>query len=157
MRMEPLSEESIQEMFDLSGQVAMVTGGAGFLGTEFCKTLAQAGAALVVADVDGEKGYDLADSLSQGGYQALGVETDVTKADSVHGAVDSALREFGRLDILVNSAALDPKVRKLEAGNQETSELSSDSSLPANKATDPLSFAFEDYPLPLWQQAWTLI
>ncbi len=123
----------LPELFDLSGRVAVVTGGAGLLGAEFCWTLAQAGAAVVIADMNGEAAMDLAVSLSQSGFSALGVETDVTNAVSVQRVIDSSLERFNRLDILVNSAALDPKFD------------------PQSKKSH--SGAFEDYPLELWQQA----
>ncbi len=136
-------------LFSLTNRVALVTGGVGLLGTEFCRTLAEAGASVVIADVDGDAARALADSLAQSGFSALGVPTDVTSADSVHRAVDSALRAFGRLDILVNSAALDPKVR--EQGIENREQASSPDSQPL--ISDPLSTPFEDYPLELWQQA----
>ena len=123
----------LPKLFDLTGRVAIVTGGAGLLGAEFCRTLAQAGAAVIIADMDGEAAANLAASLSQSGFQALGVGTDVTRADSVQGMVDSTLRNYDQLDILVNSAALDPKFD------------------PQSKKSH--SGAFEDYPLDLWQQA----
>ncbi|MBC8506426.1 MAG: SDR family oxidoreductase [Anaerolineales bacterium] len=123
----------LPDLFDLTGRVAVVTGGAGLLGAEFCWTLAQAGAVVVIADLNGEAAMDLAASLSQSGFHALGIETDVTNADSAQAMVDSSLKNFNRLDILVNSAALDPKFD------------------PQSKKSH--SGAFEDYPLELWQQA----
>jgi len=123
----------LPDLFDLTGRTAVVTGGAGLLGAEFCWTLAKAGAAVVITDTDGDAVEDLAASLSQSGYHVLGVETDVTKADSVQSMVDSSLKNFDRLDILVNSAALDPKFD------------------PQSKKSH--SGAFEDYPQELWQQA----
>lgn len=123
----------LSELFSLSDRVALVTGGVGLLGSEFCWTLAQAGASVVVADLDGEAAEELAASLSRSGYSALSVKTDVTRGDSVRGMVDATLKKFGRLDVLVNSAALDPKFD------------------PASKESH--SGAFEDYPLELWQQA----
>ena len=110
-----------------------MTGGTGLLGAEFCVTLAEAGAALVIADIDGAAAKNLTDLLAQSGFKALGVKTDVTKADSVQQMVAATLSKFGRLDILVNSAALDPKFDP--------------------KSQRAHSGAFEDYPLDLWQQA----
>lgn len=126
----------IQNQFDLTGRVAIVTGGPGLLGKEFCRTLAEAGAAVVVADINGEAARAVADSLIAEGFPALGVKTDVTAAASVQGMVDAALGAFGRLDVLVNSAALDPKFD------------------PAALATQNIVMGrFEDYPLEMWRQA----
>jgi len=101
---------TILDKFKLTGRVAIVTGGAGLLGSEFCRTLAEAGAAVVVADLAEGPARTVAESLAQAGYRALGVGVDVTNPNSVCAMVETTLKEFGRLDILVNSAALDPKV-----------------------------------------------
>src|SRR5512134_2029106 len=93
---------TIQEKFDLTGRVAAVTGGVGLLGSEFCRTLAEAGAQVVIADLNGEAASELARSLAEAGCSALGVQTNVTSAVSVRGMVEAALDTFGRLDILVN-------------------------------------------------------
>jgi len=101
---------TILDKFKLTGRVTIVTGGAGLLGSEFCRTLAEAGAAVVVADLAAGPARNVAGSLTQAGYRALGVGVDVTYPDSVGTMVETTLKEFGRLDILVNSAALDPKI-----------------------------------------------
>ena len=100
---------TIQEKFDLTGRVAVVTGGVGLLGAEFCKTLAEAGAAVAVVDMNASASQGTADTLTKSGYKALAVPTDITQPDSVNAMVEKVLSAFGRLDILVNSAALDPK------------------------------------------------
>lgn len=123
----------LPQLFDLTDRVAIVTGGAGLLGAEFCRTLAEAGAAVIVVDLDGKAAADLAASLNQSGYRAQGQETDVTSTASVKKMVTATLKAYGSLDILVNSAALDPKFDP----HSEKSH----------------SGAFEDYPLELWQQA----
>jgi NAD(P)-dependent dehydrogenase (short-subunit alcohol dehydrogenase family) len=99
----------IQEKFDLTGRVAIVTGGIGLLGTEFCRTLAEAGAAVAVVDLNAEKCAAVAADLAGAGYKALGLATDITSPESVSAMVEKVIAEFGRIDILVNSAALDPK------------------------------------------------
>ena len=124
---------SLPDLFDLTGRVAIVTGGAGLLGREFCRTLAEAGASVLIADLDAAATAHLADTLTRSGYRAQGQAADVTSADSVKEMVSAALKAFARLDILVNSAALDPKFD------------------PQTKQSH--SGAFEDYPLELWQQA----
>ena len=123
----------LPKLFDLTGRVAIITGGVGLLGEEFCRTLAEAGAAIMVVDLDGEAADDLAASLSQNGYRSQGLAADVTSSNSVKEMVRATLDAFGRLDILVNSAALDPK---FDPESQESH-----------------SGSFEDYPLELWQKA----
>ena len=126
---------SIQEKFDLRGRVAIVTGGVGLLGKEFCKTLAEAGASVVVADLDASASQETADTLTKSGYKALAVSVDITKSDSVSAMVEKVVSEFGRVDVLVNSAALDPKFDPDAA----------------KKGIAP--GAFEDYPLDDWNAA----
>lgn len=131
---------ALPELFNLSGRVAIVTGGAGLLGAEFCRTLAEAGAAVVVADINGEAATSLVETLKDSGRGALAVPTDVTSPASVQRMVEAALEAFGRLDILVNSAALDPKFDPQHLGTGGAR---------ATLASPP----FEDYPLELWNQA----
>src|SRR5512140_3237590 len=99
----------IQDKFDISGRVALVTGGVGLLGAEFCRTLAEGGASVAVVDLNAGAAQSLAAALCNDGYQAKGFGTDITKPDALGELVAGVLKEFGRLDVLVNSAALDPK------------------------------------------------
>jgi NAD(P)-dependent dehydrogenase (short-subunit alcohol dehydrogenase family) len=126
---------SLPESFSLEGRTAVVTGGPGLLGSEFCRTLAEAGASVVVADLNDNAACLVAERLSQNGYDAVAVKTDVTDPDSVQNMVDTALNQFGRVDILVNSAALDPKFDPEAIAK----------GIPAG--------SFEDYPLDSWKQA----
>lgn len=129
-------KKNVQSLFDLTGRTALVTGGAGLLGTEFCRTLAEAGAKVVVADRDAAAAEALASRLKSEGYPALTAAVDITQPQSVSRMVESALEKFGSLDILVNSAALDPKFDP-----------------DALHAQPGASGAFETYPLEAWQQA----
>jgi NAD(P)-dependent dehydrogenase (short-subunit alcohol dehydrogenase family) len=122
-----------RNLFDLSGQVAVVTGGAGLLGREFSRTLAIAGAKVIIADVDQESALDLADSINHLDMNAMAIKTDVTDKESVEQMVSSTLDNFGQLDILVNSAALDPKLDPEHAIS--------------------LTHSFEEYPLEAWHAA----
>ena len=126
---------TIQEKFDLTGRVAVVTGGVGLLGAEFCRTLAEAGAAVVVVDLNASASQGTADTLTKSGYKALAAPADITQPDSVNAMVEKVLFTFGRLDILVNSAALDPKFDPDAI----------------KKGITP--GAFEDYPLDQWTAA----
>ena len=89
---------TIQEKFDLTNRVAIVTGGVGLLGAEFCKTLAEAGAAVAVVDLNADAAKKVADDLTRDGFRALGIATDITSPDSVNAMVASVLAAFGRLD-----------------------------------------------------------
>ena len=64
---------NILDKFSLQGQAAVVTGGAGLLGKEFCRTLAQAGAGVVVADLNGSAAAQVAEEIQREGGQAVGV------------------------------------------------------------------------------------
>jgi 2-deoxy-D-gluconate 3-dehydrogenase len=125
----------IQELYDLTGKVAVVTGGPGLLGREFCRTLVEAGAEVAVVDINAAAVNQTVEQLSQAGRRLLGIPTDVTKPESVSAMVDAVVQEFGHLDILVNSAALDPKFDPDAAAR----------GIPAG--------SFEDYPLDSWKQA----
>lgn len=125
--------EEVQRLFDLRGRVALVTGGAGLLGAEFCRVLAAAGASVGVADLVVEKAAAVAAGIRDLGGMALAVGLDVTRPESVRRAIAEIIAAFGRIDILVNSAALDPKV------DPSHEELQSN--------------AFEDFPLEAWNQA----
>ncbi len=93
-------------LFDLAGKVAVVTGGIGLLGRQHCIALAEAGATVVCADLDGDTAIRFSSTLPS----ATGVALDVTRKDSLVAARDLILREHGRIDILVNNAALNDTV-----------------------------------------------
>jgi NAD(P)-dependent dehydrogenase (short-subunit alcohol dehydrogenase family) len=92
--------------FRLDGKVAVVTGALGFLGTHYTAVLANAGAHVVVADVDDDGCRRRAEELTKQGLpSALGVGTDVSGKASVDELVACTVTQFGRLDVLVNNAA----------------------------------------------------
>ena len=130
--------QTVQRLFDLQGRVAIVTGGAGLLGTEFCRTLAEAGAAVVVADIQTAPVRRIAESLSMGGGRSLPIRVDVTAPASVQELVAKTIRKYGRLDILVNCAALDPKF------DPEHSQVVDEGGA---------SGKFEEFPLKAWNLA----
>jgi NAD(P)-dependent dehydrogenase (short-subunit alcohol dehydrogenase family) len=92
--------------FDLSGKVAIVTGGAGGIGTAYCRALAEAGAAVAVADIDTQAAEAAAKALTGAGHKAIGVTLDVTDEESARAAVAQVTEAFGGLDILVNNAGI---------------------------------------------------
>jgi len=91
------------KLFDLSGRVAVVTGGGGALGSVLAAGLASAGAAVVVVDVRPGPAAAVADEITAAGGEALGLAGDLsdeTRVESVFAEVD---RSFGRVDVLVNA------------------------------------------------------
>ena len=122
--------------FSLDGRVAVVTGAAGLLGWHHCHALAHAGARVVITDLRAEPCAALAEDLRNAygahGDNVLAVAADVTDPASVAALRDAALSRFGRLDVLVNNAALNEKVED-----------------PADGAP----VRFEDFPLDLWERS----
>jgi NAD(P)-dependent dehydrogenase (short-subunit alcohol dehydrogenase family) len=94
-------------MPSLEKKCALITGGGGGLGSAICRELARGGASVVVADLDPSKAKAVADGIQSAGGVASALKVDITKEQEVTAAVDAAQRAFGRLDILVNNAAID--------------------------------------------------
>jgi NAD(P)-dependent dehydrogenase (short-subunit alcohol dehydrogenase family) len=90
----------------LSGKVALVTGTSPNIGGGIAEGLAHEGAAIVAVDSRPENAADCARAIEAAGGKALGVTCDVCDEDQVRRAVESALSAFGRIDILVNNAAI---------------------------------------------------
>ncbi len=86
---------TIFDKFDLTGKVAVVTGGVGLLGKGFCRTLAQAGAKVVVADLNKDAADAYAETLQAEGLQAMGVGVNVTQPDSAQAMVDKTPGSLG--------------------------------------------------------------
>ena len=99
------------DLFDLNGRVAIVTGGNGGIGLGIAEGLAKAGANVVVAARDRRKSESAVRRIKSLGTCALSVTTDVSDEASVASAIEATLDEFGRIDILVNNAGV--VVRKL--------------------------------------------
>ena len=93
-----------RELFDLSGRVAIVTGGGSGLGRQMARALAEMGANVVLCARKAARCEETAVELSALGIRALGLRCDVTVADDVRAMVGRAKDEFGRVDILVNNA-----------------------------------------------------
>jgi NAD(P)-dependent dehydrogenase (short-subunit alcohol dehydrogenase family) len=99
---------TIKELFDLSGKVALVTGGAGWLGSASSEALAEAGAHVAIASRSLDKCQALADRLSKGGPECIALKLDVFDEAQVRRTVDHVAERFGRLDVLVNNAYSGP-------------------------------------------------
>ena len=107
-------------MTDLDGRVAIITGGASGIGFEIARRLAEDGASVAVADVQGSGAA--ADALSAAGHTALGVQVDVANDAAVVAARDAVFGTFGRIDILVNNAGLFADITRAPFDQLDVSE-----------------------------------
>ena len=106
-------------LFDLSGKVAIVTGGNGGIGLGMAKGLAEAGAAVAVAGRDAAKNAEAVAELARLGARAIAVRVDVTSEESCRAMIAETVRALGRLDILVNNAGTNIRKRPEEYSLEE--------------------------------------
>jgi NAD(P)-dependent dehydrogenase (short-subunit alcohol dehydrogenase family) len=118
------------ELFSLKNKVAIVTGGLGLIGKNHCIALAEAGANVVVCDLDEAKCKEFASTLPT---KSFGVGVDITNKSSVENLRDKTLNEFARIDILVNNAAINDMFENPQAAAEQS--------------------MFENYPLEMWQKS----
>jgi NAD(P)-dependent dehydrogenase (short-subunit alcohol dehydrogenase family) len=118
------------ELFSLKDKVSIVTGALGLIGKKHCEALADAGSSVIVADMDEDKAIAFAASL---GRDHVGVHLDVTQKPSVERLKQLVLEQFGRLDVLVNNAAINDMFE--------------------NPALAKEYSAFENYPLTSFQKS----
>lgn len=90
----------------LTGRVAIVTGGGHGIGKAYALGLAQEGAAVVIAEIDGKAGDTVVAELARQGFKALAIPTDVTNRQSVDEMARFTVEKYGRIDVLVNNAAI---------------------------------------------------
>lgn len=90
----------------LKGKAAIVTGAGGGIGRAYSRGLAEAGAAVVLADINADTARAAADALVSDGFDALALQVDVTEEASVNAMAQQTAERFGSVDILVNNAAL---------------------------------------------------
>src|SRR4051794_23438462 len=93
-------------VLDLKDRVIVVTGGAKGIGKIYSQRLAEAGARVVIADIDGEANEALAKTINGSGGQALPRATDVSNPESTQAMAEAAIKTWGRIDGLVNNASL---------------------------------------------------
>lgn len=113
-----METKTIQALFDLSGKGAVVTGGAMGIGKAITKRLSEAGAAVVIADVDAAQGQETARELQAQGRKAEFIATDVRKLEDIDQVMDLAMKTYGSVDILVNNAGVFPFMPALEMGEE---------------------------------------
>jgi len=104
--------------FDLTGRVAVITGGAGLLGEQHGRAIAAAGGIPVLVDIQQQRASEKAAELSREfGVAATGCACDITKQAKVEDLRDEIVARFGRVDILINNAANNPKMEASEEVN----------------------------------------
>lgn len=94
----------INKLFDLKEKVAVVTGGGDGIGKGCCEILAEAGARVVISDLNIDKAQLVADEIKSKGGRAIAAECNVLKDEDLVNLVDRAVKEFGTVNILVNNA-----------------------------------------------------
>jgi NAD(P)-dependent dehydrogenase (short-subunit alcohol dehydrogenase family) len=90
--------------FDLSGKVAVITGGAGILCAAMCRALAENGARIAILDLDPQSAEILAGEIRTSGGDALGIPCNVLERSSIETAAESVITKYGQVDILINGA-----------------------------------------------------
>ncbi len=99
-----MSDHPSHKLFELSGKVAVVTGGAGVLCAALCRALADQGVRVAILDIRPEVAEALAAEINQSGGKAIAIRCDVCDKASIVSAAQEVLKVFGRVDILVNGA-----------------------------------------------------
>jgi NAD(P)-dependent dehydrogenase (short-subunit alcohol dehydrogenase family) len=109
----------IDELFNLSGQTAVVIGGTGVLGGALATGLARAGARVVVAGRGAENGQTRVREIASAGGQAAYLPVDVTKRESVEALLEAATKAHGKIDMLINGAGVNSAGPYLEAADAD--------------------------------------
>ena len=95
---------SNSDLFDVNGQVAVITGGAGVLCAEMAKSLGRAGAKIALLDIGEEAMEKLSSELEADGIETVSIKTNVLDKSSIQAAAEEVVEKFGRVDILINGA-----------------------------------------------------
>lgn len=120
--------------FDLSGRVAIITGGAGLLGVQHGEAIAELGGIPVLVDLDEDRARYEAEKMAKAyAVAAQGMATDITQPEQVAALKDRVLDRLGRVDILINNAANNPKMENKDDAISHWSRL-------------------EHFPMEVWQQ-----
>ncbi len=99
-----MRREDLSELYDISGRVAVVTGGAGVLCATICRALARSGAKVAVLDINAQAAEELASEICSTGGEAVHVACDVLDKASIESAARDVIARYGRVDILINGA-----------------------------------------------------
>src|SRR5262245_23132207 len=109
----------LQKLYGLDGRVAVVIGGTGVLGGELCNGIAQAGAKVVVAGRSEERGQQRVEVIKQLGGEASFIEVDAASRDSVAALLNNIIKQYGRVDALVNCAGVNSPTPYFDISDEE--------------------------------------
>src|ERR1700753_1972603 len=101
-------------MGKLQNKVVMITGGAQGLGEGIARRLAEEGASVVIADINGAKAKSVADGFNSEGRKAFAVTLDVAERGQMREAVQKTVAQFGRLDVMFNNAGFNKPLPFME-------------------------------------------
>lgn len=101
----------INDLVDLSGKVAVVTGAGSGLGKAIVEAMAEAGADTVCADINGVTVSETAKLIEKFGHKVLALQVDVSKEEDVKRMIDETVKHFGRLDIIFNNAGISGSIK----------------------------------------------
>src|SRR5579862_5819350 len=105
-----MPDRKVRDLFNLSGQVAVITGGAGLLGVRHAQAIAEMGGIPVLVDIDAERAEAQAANVAQEfSVPATAFTADLTRPEAVADLHHRVMERFGRVDILINNAARNPK------------------------------------------------
>ena len=128
------STNHVHQLFDLTDQVAIITGGAGMLGVRHAEAIAEMGGIPVLVDLNGEEAQVRAAEIAAVyGVRAMGIRADIRQPEVVSGVLARILGTFERVDILINNAAHNPKMEAIGTASSHWSRL-------------------EQFPLDIWNQ-----
>lgn len=114
-----MTQSFVEQLFGLSGQVAVVIGGTGVLGGALAEGLAKVGAKVVIAGRDPEKGAARVDSIQSAGGRASFAPVDVTKRNSIVALRDHVLKTEGQVDMLINGAGVNSASSYLDVKDED--------------------------------------
>lgn len=110
---------NIKQLFDLSGKIAIVTGGTGLFGKPICLGLAEAGALVIIASRNLDNCNGLAKQLTEQGYKADAVKLDLGDESSIASLIDFVKSKYGKIDVLVNNSVTREGYKNLEESTTE--------------------------------------
>lgn len=113
-----MGNPSVAQLLALTGKVALVTGGGGGIGAGIARRLAEAGAAVMVSDLDGNTAEQQVAGIREAGGEARSLKADASSVGEARRVVQATVETFGRLDILVNNAGIYPVSPALETSEE---------------------------------------